>query len=77
MCVNALQVSAALNDDQLIRKVIRAYQVEPITIKDLAMGPKEKLGQMLFFDPIMGGPQNTTCATCHIRSKGSVDGLPM
>lgn len=41
------------------------------------MGPKEKLGQMLFFDPVMGGPNNTTCATCHVRSKGSVDGLPM
>lgn len=64
-------------EDKLLRKVIKAYGVEPLTPMSKEMGAKEKLGQALFFDPIMSGPQNNACATCHIRSKGSVDGLPM
>ncbi|WP_417539063.1 His-Xaa-Ser system-associated MauG-like protein [Marinobacter sp.] len=64
-------------EDQLLRKVIEAYQIEAFIPQDVSIGGKERLGQALFFDPIMGGPRNTACATCHIRSKGSVDGLPM
>lgn len=75
--ISHLQASQLSHEDQLLRKVLAAYRVEPMTSRTLSMGPKEKLGQMLFFDPIMGGPNNTTCATCHVRSKGSVDGLPM
>ena len=74
---NHVQASQIDYEDIFLKKVISAYQVEPMVAKPLSMGDKEKLGQMLFFDPIMGGPNNTTCATCHIRSKGSVDGLPM
>lgn len=75
--ISHLQASQLSHEDKLLRKVLTAYQVKPMTINALSMGAKEKLGQMLFFDPIMGGPNNTTCATCHVRSKGSVDGLPM
>lgn len=75
--ISHLQASQLNNEDKLLRKVLTAYRVEPMTTRPLFMGPKEKLGQMLFFDPVIGGPNNTTCATCHVRSKGSVDGLPM
>jgi cytochrome c peroxidase len=75
--ISHLQASQLNHEDQLLRKVLTAYRVEPMTTRPLFMGPKEKLGQMLFFDPVMGGPNNTTCATCHVRSKGSVNGLPM
>ncbi|WP_207225393.1 His-Xaa-Ser system-associated MauG-like protein [Pseudomonas orientalis] len=75
--ISQLQASQLSHEDQLLRKVLAAYQIKPMTTKALFMGPKERLGQVLFFDPIMGGPNNTTCATCHVRSKGSVDGLPM
>lgn len=76
-CVSHLQASQQDHEDLILRKVITAYQIEPVTITPTSIGAKEKLGQMLFFDPIMGGPNNTTCATCHVRSKGSVDGLAM
>jgi cytochrome c peroxidase len=70
---------AAQSDDDgwRLRKVVEAYGLEPFTPASKKLGPKEKLGQVLFFDPIMGGAKNTACATCHIRSEGSVDGLPM
>ncbi len=34
-----------------------------------------KLGQMLFFDPILSGNQNISCGTCHSHKHGSGDGL--
>ncbi len=64
-------------EDRLLRKVIKAYKTEPFTPRAQGMGAKAKLGQSLFFDPIMSGPSSIACATCHIRSKGSVDGLPL
>lgn len=81
-CIAIIQASSALADqpsqqDRVLLKVINAYQIQALTVQPLKMGAKEHLGQMLFFDPIMGGPKNTACATCHVRSKGSADGLPM
>jgi cytochrome c peroxidase len=36
-----------------------------------------KLGQLLFFDPILSGNQNISCATCHNPDHGSADGLSL
>ncbi|WP_022964721.1 His-Xaa-Ser system-associated MauG-like protein [Halopseudomonas pelagia] len=71
------QASERSYEDRMLRKVIEAYEIQPFTPEINSFEPKEKLGQALFFDPIMGGPKNTACATCHLRHKGSVDGLPM
>ncbi|MEL7451157.1 MAG: cytochrome c peroxidase, partial [Pseudomonadota bacterium] len=40
---------------------------------------KEKyaLGQLLFFDKILSGNRNISCATCHHPRHGSSDGLPL
>ncbi|WP_243694273.1 cytochrome-c peroxidase [Shimia isoporae] len=38
---------------------------------------KAKLGQLLFFDPILSGNQNIACATCHHPQLGSGDGLSL
>jgi len=35
------------------------------------------LGQLLFYDPILSGNQNISCATCHNPDFGSADGLPL
>lgn len=64
-------------DDMLLRKVIAAYQIEGYRPGKLTFGPKERLGQALFFDPIVSGPRGIACGTCHVRSKGSADGLPV
>lgn len=36
-----------------------------------------KLGQLLFFDKLLSGNQNISCATCHHPSFGSGDGLSL
>ncbi len=36
-----------------------------------------ELGRLLFFDNILSGNKNISCATCHFPSKASSDGLPL
>ena len=68
---------AASSDDVILRKAIEAYQITPLQILDRPLGSKERLGQALFFDPFVSGPKSIACATCHVRSLGAGDSLPM
>ncbi len=36
-----------------------------------------RLGQLLFFDPILSGNRNISCATCHHPDHGTADGLSL
>ena len=38
---------------------------------------KVRLGQLLFFDKILSGNENISCATCHHPTLGTADGLPL
>ncbi len=38
---------------------------------------KARLGQLLFYDPILSGNRNISCGTCHSHEFGSSDGLPL
>lgn len=62
------------SEDLLLRKIIKAYQVEPLRLVARSLGPKERLGQALFFDPFVSGPKSIACAACHVRSLGAGDG---
>lgn len=68
------------SEDKLLYKVIKTYRIEPYEPREkidnsLTLSSKEKLGQALFFDTVLSGPRGTACATCHVRSKGSADGI--
>ena len=39
--------------------------------------PQEAIGWKLFFDPILSGPKNTSCATCHIPEEGFESGVAL
>lgn len=43
--------------DPILHKAIQAYQVKPHQPSERRLGPKEKLGQALFFDPFVSGPK--------------------
>lgn len=58
----------------------RAYPLpEPITEADFhSFDPdKAKLGQLLFFDKVLSGNRNISCATCHHPEHGGSDGLSL
>lgn len=77
LIVPVMVLANETSDDIFLHKIIDAYQIKAYVPKTIDMGAKERLGQALFFDPIVSGPRTMACATCHVRSKGSADGLSM
>lgn len=75
-----LSNSAALADDSAgtdaaaLRKILEAQNVTPLDPKPDLPKAKVKLGQALFFDPLLGGNQDVSCATCHHPSTATADG---
>jgi cytochrome c peroxidase len=70
-------ISCLATDDALLHKVTRAFDLKAHVPAARPFGAKERLGQALFFDPIVSGPRSIACATCHVRSLGAGDGLPL
>jgi len=42
----------------------------------LNLSAQAELGKILFFDPVLSGNNQRSCAGCHIPAKGFTDGLP-
>ncbi|MGB3244232.1 MAG: cytochrome c peroxidase [Sulfitobacter sp.] len=51
----------------------------PVSDDDYLPAPIEeaRLGQLLFYDPILSGNRNIACATCHHPAFGTADGLAL
>ncbi len=62
--------------DRYLGRVVREFNIRPLEARRFEADPKFKLGQALFFDPILSGPRNVSCATCHLLGYGTSDGLP-
>lgn len=52
---------------------------EPVTLDDfLPVDPAQaRLGQLLFYDPILSGNRNISCGTCHHHTLAGGDGLSL
>ena len=76
----ALTTPAQATDDDLdaaLDRVIVARGLEPLEPPPLVVTPKFRLGQMLFFDPILSGTRDVACATCHLPGRGTSDGVAL
>ncbi|MCB0047454.1 MAG: ScyD/ScyE family protein [Caldilineaceae bacterium] len=62
--------------DATLTALIAAYDLHPYPGADQREGetPLSELGQLLFFDPILSGDQNISCATCHHPAFAMADG---
>lgn len=68
-----------LDLDELLAELLAVQEVpvtplEPAPAQDPAL---VALGEALFFDPILSGPKDTACASCHHPAWGSGDGLSL
>ncbi|WP_316014071.1 cytochrome-c peroxidase [Roseobacter sp. HKCCA0434] len=65
----------------LIASTPLAAVAQPVTLDPAdfvaADAAQAELGQLLFFDPILSGNRNISCATCHNHAFGGGDGLPL
>lgn len=79
LLVIALVSPVAGADDALVdahlRRVIQAFDLRPLPTKAFEETDKYKLGRALFFDPILSGNRDVSCATCHLLSRGTTDAL--
>jgi len=62
--------------EQKLSKVVELHGLRPLKIRRYEADPKWKLGQALFFDPILSGNRDVSCSTCHLLQHGLSDGLP-
>jgi cytochrome c peroxidase len=62
--------------DRKLQKVVELYGLRPLSIRRFEADSKWKLGQALFFDQVLSGNRDVSCATCHLLQNGLSDGLP-
>lgn len=58
----------------LVRQLLEANAVVPLDPPPPRDEAKWKLGQALFFDPVLGGNRDVSCATCHHPETATADG---
>ncbi|MDE2857779.1 MAG: ScyD/ScyE family protein [Chloroflexota bacterium] len=65
--------------DRALRQVIEREALSPYPGSDKIEGDTAlaRLGRELFFDPILSGDKNISCATCHHPSLAMADGRPL
>lgn len=79
LCVFAMAIPSAVeatDNDIILRKTISAYDLRPLPTKPYEETKKYLLGQALFFDSILSGNRDVSCATCHLLRRGTSDALP-
>lgn len=57
----------------VLRELLAAHSVTPLEPAPPRDEAKVKLGQALFFDPILGGNEDVSCATCHHPATATAD----
>ena len=63
--------------DEALARVIAARGLSPLEAPPLVLSPRFRLGQMLFFDPILSGTRDVACATCHLLGRSTSDGVAL
>ncbi|MEO0416601.1 MAG: cytochrome c peroxidase, partial [Verrucomicrobiota bacterium] len=66
--------SAQADDVSSLRATLKEHNVTPLDKPKEFSKEKVKLGQALFFDPVLGGNRDVACATCHHPQTATADG---
>lgn len=66
-----------LSTDQQLRRVLDNLQVLPLEKTSNTNADKIELGRLLFWDKIISGNKNISCATCHLPEAATADALPL
>jgi cytochrome c peroxidase len=62
--------------DLELQILIQRHQISPLEPPRKDRAALVRLGQRLFFDPILSGNRDTACVSCHHPRTHSRDGLP-
>jgi cytochrome c peroxidase len=70
-------ISHAISNDEILGKIISRNYLRPLHTKPFEKSKKYILGQALFFDPILSGNRDISCATCHLLKGGTTDQIAL
>ncbi len=70
-------ISHYFSIDEQLKRAISDNELEALTVVPKIDSSKIKLGRMLFFDKILSGNRDVSCATCHHPSLNSGDDLEL
>ncbi|MEM7798975.1 MAG: cytochrome c peroxidase [Chloroflexota bacterium] len=79
-CANSPDPSRSAQTPALdveLQSLIRENQVTALKVSQPANTAQIELGEALFFDKILSGNRDISCATCHHPTLASVDNLPL
>lgn len=69
------QLQPTIDYDAELQALINQHGVTPLSPMPPASEAKIELGRLLFFDKVLSGNRDTSCATCHHPTEGSGDGI--
>ncbi|PKN55827.1 MAG: cytochrome-c peroxidase [Deltaproteobacteria bacterium HGW-Deltaproteobacteria-14] len=80
LTLTCLMPTAACGDtaedvDAQLATLVAAYDVAPLPAKPAYDAELVELGRLLFFDPVLSGNRDISCATCHHTRLGTGDEL--
>ncbi len=76
-CLLIVSCGPAGSYDEQLQAVIESQQIEPLSPIPAQDEALVTLGQNLYFDNILSGNKDVSCATCHLPQVGAGDGLPL
>ncbi len=74
LCPATLHSVEKKNTADVLRSLLADHDVRPLDQKPEVSKGKLELGQALFFDPVIGGNRDVSCATCHHPLTATADG---
>ncbi len=77
LCVWVVSCGPAGSYDEQLQAVIESQQLEPLAPIPAQSEALVTLGKNLYFDNILSGNKDVSCATCHLPQVGTGDGLPL
>ncbi|PZQ46092.1 MAG: hypothetical protein DI556_21285 [Rhodovulum sulfidophilum] len=63
--------------DAQLRVASRLFHLAPLPLKEYVRDAKFRLGERLFFEPLLSGQGDRTCATCHVLASATADGAAL
>lgn len=76
-CLLIVSCGPASSYDEQLQAVIVTHQIEPLSSIPPQNEALVNLGRNLYFDNILSGNKDVSCATCHLPTVGTGDGLPL
>ena len=77
LLLNFVFLGACSSDKEEKKNLVQVKAIKPSDFVEAGSVDEVELGRLLFFDKVLSGNQNISCATCHHPSHGTSDGLAL